>query len=204
MAKMELNPLIEGVSKKFRKVVLYSVGDDIFFRKLVKPKDKNTEKQRKVRDAFKKLAADWKQMGGVLKQSWEAVPKKRKIIKGYNLYIGANSLKQQNGEPLVLSKRMGEDGLMNFIVSPGNAGEIVCGFDMVNGGRHATFFVQKKENGTAGGGFRRFDAGADTGGFTLTGLDAAAEYFVYGVVTDAVYADATRVSDSVGVMCAAG
>ncbi|TAL34418.1 MAG: hypothetical protein EPN93_11890 [Spirochaetes bacterium] len=188
--------------------VVYSKWKGInYARTYSKPTGEPTEKQQNIRNAFGKLVQDWKQLNGVMHLGWETYAENRNLT-GFNAFIGANSANQKKGLPLRLFREMGEESLMNFTVVPGAAaGEISVSFLRTEeiAGRHVTFFTQKKVNGLAQGKFRRYDGGVDTAPpFTISGLEAGQEYFVYGVVTDSAFGTAAKASESDSAVCAAG
>ncbi|MHB8089782.1 MAG: DUF6266 family protein, partial [Anaerolineaceae bacterium] len=190
MSTIKLNSMLEDVRKKMGTIV-YSKWKGINYAKQWSaPTGDPTEKQQSIRSAFGKLVKDWKQMNGIMHLGWE-VYAGNKNLTGYNAFIGANSANQKKGLPLQLFRETGEDSLMNFSAAPGAAaGEIACSFLRTDelAGRHVTFFTQKRVNGLAEGKFRRYDGGVDTASpFTITGLEAGQEYYVYAVVTDDAY-----------------
>ncbi len=200
MSEVELNPTFDGFRKKLGRIVYVNIDGDTFARRYRKPKNPNTPAQIEVRESFKKLSEDWKMMDGVLKQSWSEIAKRKKRVKGYNAFIGANSTRQRAGEFLVLCPALGIQDTLPFTPSPGpNPGEISLTFTPANGGRHLTVFSQIKEEGRASGPLTRHDAGADAPSpYLVTGLESGREYHLYAVLTDAPYETAARVSASTG------
>ena len=128
---------------------------------------------------------------------------------GRNAFIGENMKKVLAVQPLDLFKPLGESPLVLLAVQTGTAaGAISCAFTLPQGsdGTYLFFFAQKKD--AAGKGtenIKSFDAGINAvSPFTITGLDAAADYFVYAVIADAVYESAVKVSESVASSAKAG
>ncbi len=205
MARIEFISVVKKGYGRMDDVVLGTNEDQPFMYTYRKREYKGTENQVKVSAAFTKLAGDWKNTYGIIRLSWDQYSKKVKGS-GYNAYMGANSVKQRDGQPLLLTKSLGAEKVENFQAAPGSAaGQIVCSFAPVNSGRHVSFFVQEKVGNVAAGPFTRFNGGADCPSpFTITGLKAATEYFVYALVTDDVFDRATVVSESAGALTTAG
>ncbi len=206
MSKIELSAMLVDARKKFGDVVYTKWKGINIARRYTKPTGIATEKQVSTRSAFGKLVKDWKQLNGIMHLGWD-IYAENKNLTGYNAFIGANSNNQKKGLPLELFRSTGEESLMNFSVVPGAAaGEISCTFLRTEeiAGKHITFFTQKKVNGIAQPKFRRYDGGVDTvTPFTITGLEAGQEYFVYAVVTDEAYGTATKNSEAETGSCIA-
>ena len=130
--------------------------------------------------------------------SWKAFPHTKKRMRGYAAFIGANVNKQRAGEPLELFKPLGETPLQNLTAAPGTAaGDIRATFNPVSGGKHVTFFLQKKENGVAVEPIIQKDGGANTASpFMIKALETGKEYYIYGIITDAAYDESTSVSEA--------
>ena len=184
--------------------VYYMRNGTTYIRKYTKARDVNSPAQQAVREAFSRVIAIWKKNRGLMRSTWELFGKK-KDLSGYAAFIGANANALRFGKPLSLFKEMGiEDEPENFAATAGGTGEIVCSFEGDANGHHLTLFTQRKENGVADGKIRRFDAGSGISSFTLKGLEPGMEYFVYGLFTDAPYAEATIASASVAARATAG
>jgi len=205
MADVKMNPIFEGLSRK--------VGDLVFFQKngktFLKPKgsrrDKNTEAQQEVRNAFSQLVGAWKDLNGIVNQSWLNYAKDKDGT-GYNEFIGANHNAQRKGELITLSKDMGLPTPDSVIAASGAAGEISCAFTPLSEPEnHITFFVQKLDETIATGDMHRYDAGANpTSPFVIAGLETGSDYHVYAVTTDAEYLSATKCSASASTTGTAG
>ena len=204
MAKAKTTVNVPEISRNIDGFVYYMRNGKTYIRKYSKTPYANTPGQQAVREAFTRIIAIWKKNRGLLRATWELFGKKKDLT-GYTAFIGANANLQRNGKPLVLFKEMGiEEEPENFAAASGGAGEIVCSFDGAANGHHLSVFAQRKENGIAEGKIKRFDAGAGISSFTVKGLVPGEEYFVYGVFTDAPYAEASLASGSVGTLALAG
>lgn len=205
MAKAKTTVSVPEISRNIDGFVYYSRFGKTYIRPYKPKSGGDTPKQHAVREAFTSVVAIWKKNKGVLQTSWRVFAKKKNKMTGFNAFVGANAKFQRDGEPLKLTRALGiDDELENFTAAPGGAGEIVCSFEGSANGYHLAVYTQKKENGVAEGKIKRYDAGAGLTAYTVTGLTTGEEYFVYGVFTDAPYAEATKVSASAGVLCAAG
>ncbi|HNR89226.1 MAG TPA: hypothetical protein PKM65_12870 [Spirochaetota bacterium] len=202
MADVKLNPVFEGFRRKIGDLVFFNRNGELFVRRKGTQRNPKTSEQMEVRNAFTQLVNNWKGIGGILQRGWGNAAKGSDKT-GYNLFIGANAKRQRSGEVLELFKPVGDDTLFEFVAAPGTEpGSISVSFAPVNGGHHVTLFTQKKTNGAASGMFSRHDSGENPAGpVVLSGLEPAAEYFVYGVITDAAYPAATRVTRSHGALC---
>lgn len=202
MSKVRFNPIVESFQRAMGNLVYLDYEGEPFVRRRVIPSNPNTEAQRSVRDAFAKLGADWRQLGGVVKASWIASARssRKKRMRGLAAFIGANARRQRVGEPLELCREFGEEALSSFSAAPGSAaGSIDCSFtkSLSGEGKHLTLFVQKKENGHAGGDLTRIPLGAaQKSPYTITNLEGGASYYVYAILTDKTYEEAGAVSAS--------
>ena len=161
--------------------------------------------QKEVHDSFKTVVSDWKHMTGIIKKSWD-VHAGDTNVSGYNAFMGVNSTHRRAGEPLELCLGMGEEILVNFTAAPGtSSGEIVCTYLPPAAGCHITFFTRKDADPGIKSPISRHDAGTDpVSPFTITGLEAGADYSIYAVVTDAEYDNAATVSQSVAAVTTVG
>ncbi len=200
MARVKLNPIFMSIRDKIGGLVLNEIEGDIFL-KMKGENDSNTPEQEEVRNAMIQMGKDWKQLRGVIQEAWILAAKegKKKRMKGYATFVSANSTLQREGKPLELCPEMEIEPLEKITAEPGAApGEITVAFTPAPNAKHVTFFTQAVEEGIAGGKIRRFDAGANTASpFTLTGLEAGKTHFIYAVLTDAAYVEATEISASV-------
>lgn len=204
MAKAKTTVNVPEISRNIDGFVYYMRNGKTYIRKYSKTPNANTPAQQAVREAFSRVIAIWKKNSGLLRTTWDLYGKKKELT-GFTAFIGANANLQRTGKPLVLFKEMGiENEPENFAAASGGAGEIVCSFDGPANGHHLSVFAQRKENGVADGKVRRFDAGAGVSSFTVKGLEPGLEYFVYGVFTDAPFAEATISSASASAIASAG
>jgi hypothetical protein len=206
MGKVRTNAAIKGFSNNIDGFVYYERDGKAFVRPYFKPSDPKTAKQRKVREAFLVLVETWKQVNGIMRESWRLEGRKTKIS-GFNSFLGKNANLQRNGEPLALCVGNNSTApLAEIFAQPGtNAGEIQVSFNPVNGGHHLAIFTQMKGTGTACGPLARHDAGANPPSpFTVTGLEPGKTYHVYAVVTDAAYDGAAEISASSAAVSVAG
>ena len=204
MAKAKTTVNVPEISRNIDGFVYYMRNGKTYIRKYTKARDVNSPAQQAVREAFSRVIAIWKKNRGLMRSTWELFGKKKELS-GYAAFIGANANALRFGKPLSLFKEMGiEDEPENFAATAGGTGEIVCSFEGDANGHHLTLFTQRKENGVADGKIRRFDAGSGISSFTLKGLEPGMEYFVYGLFTDAPYAEATLASASVAARATAG
>ncbi len=206
MSKVELHPLFTGVRKRLGDIVFVNLEGETFARKYVKAHNPNTPAQIEVRESFKKLAADWKMMTGILQRSWKAQAKKKKRLKGYSAYIGANAKRQRAGEPLQLTQALGIDETLPFTPHPGTVGgEILLTFSKVPGGYYLIIFSQIRQDGRAVGPLICHDAGIDPDcPFHISGLESGQEYYLYALLADAPCESASRISASTEGLCQAG
>ncbi len=187
-------------------MVFYEIDGIPRARKRPSRREKNSPAQDEVNTAFGKVGGDCKYLEGIVQSSREAIADRKKRKTGYSLFMGANTTLQRKGEPLALSRPLGEQPLAGFRALPGSSsGEINCEFawSASQAGKHVTFFIQKKENGLAAGEIVRVDGGAGpVSPYTLNGLEPGAEYFVYALVTDRAYGEAQTVSLARGTVSA--
>jgi hypothetical protein len=205
MGKVRTNIAFKGFSNNIDGLIYYERKGKVYVRLYTPQKDPATRGQLAVRKAFKRLIVTLKETGGVIQEGWKRHAQKSDMA-AHTSFIGSNARLQRDGLPLNLGIAYGEKPLENFSAEAGSApGEIRVNFTPVNSGRHVAFFTQKKENGTADGPMVRVDGGANTvAPYTIKGLEAGMNYFVYAVVTDTAYSEATSVSESCGALCAAG
>jgi len=207
MANFKLSPAFESVSKKLGNMVFYNLEGDTFARKTPGKRNKTTPAQDEVNSSFTQMSSNWKYLEGIIQFSWNMHAKKKKRLTGYSAFIGANVNRQRNGEPMELSRPMGEMGLASFSANSGSAsGEIICEFvkNAQDSGKYVTFFHQKKENNSASGEIvRRETPEGALSPFTLAGCEPGSEYFVYAVITDKAYGEAETVSIARSAVCMA-
>jgi len=202
MSKVRFNPIVESFQSAMGNLVYLDYEGEPFVRRKVIPSNPNTEAQRSVRDAFAMLSGDWKNLGRIIKAAWTASARKsrKKRMRGLAAFIGANARRQREGEPLELCRELGEEPLSSFAAAPGSAaGSIDCSFTRPPSGegKHLTLFVQKKENGHAGGDLTRISLdAAQKSPYTLSNLEGGASYYVYAILTDKAYEEACTVSAS--------
>lgn len=147
MASFELSPAFINVRKKLGNMVFYNLEGDVFARKIPKKRSKNTTAQDEINSSFSILSVYWKYLGGIIQESWNIHARKKKRLRGFASFIGANVTRQRNGVPLELSKITGESGLASFSSYTGAAsGEIICEFTkyIQDSDKFVTFFRQKK------------------------------------------------------------
>ena len=199
MAKIKFTPLIEEGSGRMGKVVLSSWKGRPFMKAYAGRNDSKTTAQLEVRSTFLAMTRNWKSLAGVLKTAWESYVV-GKCMTGLNAFVKTNFALHKEGKALELCKGTGEAPLSNFRTEPGtNPGEIKVAFNPVNGSRHVTFFVQKKEDYVTGGRIDRFDGGENLQSpYIINGLETGIDYFVYAVVSDKAIDEAEEMSASVG------
>ncbi len=204
MADTKLNPIFEGFSKKIGNLVFCERNGKTIVRRLGEYHDAKSEAQMAQRGAFSDIAGDWGSLAGIIQKSWKEFARGKKMT-GYNAFMKANSSRQRTGQPLELSKPMGEERLDGFTATSGeSSGEISFAFTPLAAGRHLTLFLQKRVDGMGEGPFVRHNCGADpVFPLSVSGLEAGGSYFIYAVVTDRPYAEATTVSASVSAAASA-
>jgi len=207
MAEFELSPAFENVRNKLGNMVFYNLDGDTFARKIPKKRCKTSPSQDEITGSFKVVSGYWKYLDGIIQESWNIQAKKKKRLRGYAAFVGANVNRQRNGEPLELSRPIGETGLASFSAGTGSgSGEISCEFTKYSqdADKFVTFFRQKKAVDQGLNEIIRVEtqSGASSP-FTITGCEPGCEYFVYAVVTDKAYAEAETVSAARTVECAA-
>ncbi len=207
MSKAQLNAIVKGISRNVDGLVFFTRDGNTYIRTYVKPKDPKSPGQQAVRSSFRTLAVDWKSIKGVVHASWKAYAKKKKI-QAYSAFLGANTVFKRDGMPLIIARELGIPALEAFTAATGSApGEVTIGFDQSSlaADKHVAVFVQKIQNGATMPGIVRKDLGTGiNSGASITGFDAGVEYYLYAVITDAVYPQATRISESVAARVKAG
>lgn len=207
MADFELSPAFTSVRKKLGNMVFYNLEGEIFARKLPKKKTKTSPGQDRITGTFSAVSGYWKYLDGIIQVSWNFHAKKKKRLRGYSAFIGANMSRSLNGRPLELSRPLGEKGLVSFCARTGCVpGEIICEFlkHFQDADRFVTFFIQKKVHVPDIDEIKRIDTPAGTASpYSINGCEPGCEYFIYAVVTDRTYAEAETVSASQISMCAA-
>ncbi len=206
MADVRLNPVFEAFKKQIGDLVFYELNGKTHVRRKGTPKNPKTPEQVLVRNSLSELVRDWSSMNGIMHLGWQAWASKKKM-KGNNAYSSENFEKQRAGEPVELFKPVGSLKLSSFSALPGQSSEITCSFEITGGssGRFINFFTKRRDSETEHEGFTMHSSAASPESpFTINGLIPGAEYFVYAVATNAEYDNATEVSASRGVICAAG
>ena len=207
MAQVKLNPVFEGFSRQVGDLVFYNrKGKTIVRRKATNRHDPKSEAQQKVRNAFARVVEIWSSLKGVAHVSWEEHTKGEDFT-GYNAFIGENSTRYRKAIPLELTKAMGLEAPAEFTALPGKKGEISCTFnaDGFTGDEYVTIFSQVKEVKEDSEIFVNHGSEAVTEEpRNITGLEGDKEYFIYAVVTEKPWKEASLVSKSVAVEAAAG
>jgi len=207
MANVKLNPVFEGFSNKVGELVFYNRNGKTYARRKGERTDPASPEQLEVRSTFTELTTDWGSVNGPMHRGWDKWAEK-KGKRGHNAYISENFSKQRSGEPVELFKPMGDLNLDSFTAGPGGgSGEITCEFshNETENGIRLYLFTKKRENGLSTGEIVMHEGGKNTGSpFTITGLEAGAEYAVYAVLTDGKYNEAEQVSASMGTVCLTG
>lgn len=204
MGKVRTNIAFKGFSNIIDGLVYYERYGRTCVKAYVKPTDPRTPAQMKVRGALRGLAALWRQMDGIVKESWKSRGRKSRIS-GYFAFVAENAVKQRDGLAILLCAGHGMEGPERFTAKAGKAaGSIDCEYSAGEGAGdfRVYFFAQRTEKDLSGGNLGRFDGGA-AGAFTVTGLEPGAEYHVHALLTDAAYDEATMVSESLSAVCRA-
>lgn len=207
MAHWELNPAFSNVRKKVGNMVFYKVNGRLYSRKAPGKRANTTPAQELVKQSFIAVSSCWKNLDGIVQQSWRSWAKERTYITGRAGFLGANISRHKNGEPLELSKNLGENGFVSFTAKSGTMqGEIICEFTLnrSDSSKHVTVFRQKIINGLGSDQITRIEIPADTASpFIVTGCEPGCGYFIYGVITDKEYKDARSISSAESVICSA-
>ena len=206
MAKVQFNTLVTDVRNRLGNIVFSKWKQTNYVRKHSPYSRGSSPKQVEIRNAFRDLVSIWKAMGGLMQGSWDTFAKRYNMT-GYNAFIGANSTRLISGDALELFKPGGEEAPTLFPAEAPAAGEIRCPFTMPDGAadKYLFFFTQKKDSGKGTDAVRRHDAGRNAvSPFTIAGLDAGAEYFIYAVIADDDYSKATKASASAAITAKAG
>ena len=206
MAGAQLNPIFEGISRSIGSLVFYNMNGETVIRRKPDSSDPHTPAQMEVRGSFQELVQMWGSLGDIIKLSWEVYAHARKR-RGYNVFIGENSLLQRQGQSVELAKNYGNERLDFFSATTGANGEIICTFtpSPLPSGRHITLFTAPVIDGRSDGSITRHDTGAHAESpQSITGLAPGITYAVYAVVTDQEFDRAAAVSASRGVLCRAG
>lgn len=208
MATIMFNPLVDDARRKVGRIVLSKWKHTNYARKYTMPGGVPSAKQLEIRSAFSILVEIWKSFNGVLHASWDKYAKNLDLnMTGFNSFVGKNSARLRNAEPLELFKESGEMPLDSLAAAAGASGSIVCAFTKPanSASKHVIFFSQKLINGKETAEIKRHEAGANPASpFTITGLEPGEAYLVYAVVTDNAYADAKTVSAALSAAATAG
>jgi len=207
MAKVMFTSLVSDVRNRVGTIVYSKWKKTHYVREHVPHNRSASAKQLEVRSAFILLVEIWKSMDGIMQESWENSAKRQNMT-GYNSFLGRNSKNVRNNEALELFRELGEEQpLASLSASGGASGSIVCAFVMPadSAGRHVIFFSQKIDAGKETAEIKRHEADPNPASpFTITGLEPGVSYFIYAVVTDNTYANATTVSTALSVPATAG
>jgi len=160
--------------------------------------ESNTDKQQEIRSAFSTLANDWKILKGIVQNSWKMYVEGERLM-GVNAFIGENVPNRRSGEPIEISKALGEMALENFNAEAGSgAGEISCSFDAPEQGNHVTLFLSKQSGDSEHSVLTKHELGKNPSTpAIISGLESGADYHVHAIVTNAAYDNAETVSESV-------
>ncbi len=203
MAKVAYNTLGKDVRNRLDNVVFSKWKHTSYIKPYIKPSNPNSPEQLKVRKAFSRLVKNWKEADNLLRATWDNHARGSNMT-GYNAFIGANAALQKNGEPLELFKPLGEASLASFqTVKGSSAGEIKCliKYPVSSNGKHLTIFTQTSVDGIATGSIARHDMNIISGDeYVLPGLEGGTKYFVYAVITNNRYQDASAISASIGAI----
>ena len=206
MSDVNLNPIIEGLSKRFGNVVFVQMNGKTYMRRIGKYHERNSEAQVAIRHTFTRCSEIWKSMPGILPEAWKVFSKNKGGRAGFGAFMHENFSRIRSGEPLVLCRGLGEIILETMTAETGASGEIrVSVGPAPSATQCVSVFTQKRTNGISEGVLVRheFSAGGGTG-LSVTGLESGAEYYAYAVVTEGAYIQSTEVSASRGIVCRAG
>ncbi len=207
MGKLKTNVAFKSFSNKIDGLVYYDREGDPCVRMPGRRVDPNTPKQKRVRQAMRRNINVWKQLDPIIIEAWKSHGKRRRLS-NFARFVEENGARQRLGEVLNLCLEYGMETFLTFAARTGNAaGEIVCEFAIgeMEEKPFVTFFAQKRERGIGVGALIRFEAGDNAASpYTLTGLDAGGEYFIYAILADAPLAEATVVSATAGAIVVAG
>ncbi|MCU0848445.1 MAG: hypothetical protein MUD12_11215 [Spirochaetes bacterium] len=199
MAKVDLNPVFEGFSKKIGELVFYTKGGMAFVRRLGSFKNPNSPKQLEVRNRFMQATGLWKTVGGIMHRGWYEYAKKKRLY-GYPAFIGENTKRFANQLAPDLFKEHGEAPLSSFTCEPSaSSGEIMCSFTnpSSNAEKHVTLFAHEKLNGQPIVEVRRIDLGLSPASpHAVSGFEPGKTYTIHAVVTDRMYPEAESSSAS--------
>lgn len=206
MSQFDLNPMFHRMKNSLGNVVIYERDGQLFTR--VKPKKKSgaTAGQKEIHTTFASLSSDWSSAGTLMNSSWYTHAEKKKQH-AYNLYMKTNFKKAREQKAIELFKPLGEIMSPAISAAPGAAGEIVCTYTIpeTENGRFIHFFTKRKNDGDGENIIKRYSvAGTGSSAHTITNLEPGSEYFIYAVLTDQNYTEATMVSASVAVTAFAG
>ena len=200
MAKVKYSPIIDDVRCRLGNIMVFSKWKDTsYLRTYAKPGDPKSPGQMEVRSAFIRLTKNWREVGGVLHRCWKNHAKGMNMT-GYKcLHWGKFIAAEKRRAPGALQgHRRGEAlGLHRWKKDLIRRDCLRLHHTFSSSGKHLTIFTQKLENGKAEGDMVRHDMGAVNGTHAvIQGLEPAAQYFVYAVVTRAAYPEAETVSAS--------
>ncbi len=193
------NPTTGGRSKRIGDMVLYRSGGKTFARPAGVSARSRADAHAAIRAAFAVVSSIWRGEGGVHHACWEKAARGG-YLNGYSAFMGANICRARKGEGLALFRGTGIKALasLDAVPAPRGGGILVSFLPALRRGEYLTLFVQPKCGGMPGLPVMRREFGeAPVSPLRIDGLTPGTDYFVYGVVTNAPYADADRISSSV-------
>ena len=204
MGEPKFNPILDGFNRSIGNLTFYSRDGKTFTRRRSGPTGDPTASQSVVRKSFLLAAADWRTLPSIIKKSWrEAAPYRR----GYNRFIGINSVRYKNHDPIRLSEPLGMESQVTVTAVPGASGAIDLSFGIPEGftGELTVFYRPVPTEEEA---YTRFISMHQTinasGSLTLQKCLTGRVYEIQMVLSDKEMSSATMVSEAVALKAAAG
>jgi len=194
MGKIIWDPIVETISSRVGNFVYSEWKGRPVMKKHSRKKRNVTPGQMEVCNAFGVVAAAWKSLPPVVKDTWRqravGVPKTE-----YNIFIGENCNRQREGRPYVLTGSPGNRQVEDFSFSSASAGVLTVGFTAPAGAFHLTVIIQPIEENSATGALRVFrDVYNGTVPVNIAGLQSGMECFVYCISSDVPLDEAVAVA----------
>ena len=179
MGKIIFDSIVDSINSKVGNFVYSEWKGRPVMRKHSRKKRNMTPLQMEVCNAFGVVAATWKSLPDVVKDTWK--PRAVGIAKTeYNIFIGENSNRQRTGRPYVLTGSPGVQSVNDITVSSPAAGTLSIGFTPPAGPFNLTIILQAIEEASATGVLRVFrDAFTGAVPVAIAGLESGTECFVY-------------------------
>jgi hypothetical protein len=197
MGKIHYDPLVKRISSKLGNFVYTSWKGKNVIRTYTKPKSGYTAKQLAVQKTFKEVTFIWKSLPDGMKQSWSQLVKGEQMIE-MNAFMQVNSSLITEGKPCVITQSTGVNRIEKLSAASTIAGSIAITYPAQTTVPVMSAVLQKITGNACEPVTLKLDVPATATGASIDGLESGAEYFVYIVVTDKAFNEATKLSESDG------